>query len=233
MKSTRRAVTVFVVMGMAVVLALLEYGSVGAVYGAARSPAIAAKTETKAQKLKKCKKQKSKSKRKACEKKVRAGRSQVTTMTTGTGTAITTGTGTAMTTGTVATTTGTGITGMTTTGGPGTTTGATTGTTTGTKEQKELKELKELEMSQSAKQNLLDASNIAAGASVFEISCAVCHGKNGGGESGDNYVAYTSLPRAQTVAGVIDQLIEPDLGMPNVGEEMKFAKRKMSRTTSA
>ena len=37
---------------------------------------------------------------------------------------------------------------------------------------------------------------------------------------------YTALPRAQTVTGVIDQLIEPDGGMPNYDKEITFEHKE-------
>ena len=74
MNSYRRSVGVMLVVGVAVALALVEYGSAGAITRGAQTHGVAVaakKQETKKQKLAKalkaCKKDKSKSKRKKCE----------------------------------------------------------------------------------------------------------------------------------------------------------------------
>jgi mono/diheme cytochrome c family protein len=203
------------VMGVAVALALVEYGSAAAVTKVAQTRVVAAaakKQETKAQKLAKalkaCKKDKSKSKRKACEK---AAKNKYKTQPNKTGTG-TTGTGTTGAATTGAATTGAATTGAATTGaattGAATTGAATTGTTTGG-------ETPAQELARAARVNLMPtAGAIEQGRTLFAQDCSGCHGAKGEGQSGDDFVAYAVLPRAQTLHGVIEQLIEPDGGMP-------------------
>ncbi len=212
MKSSPRSVGVMLAVGVAVALALTEYGSAGALAPATRVVSAAAKKkETKAQKLAKalraCKKDRPKSKRKACEKK--AGKLYGAKKPSGGKPRSKTGTGT----------TGTG-TGTTATTGTGATEGATTGTgtgivpTTGATTAGNMAE--ELEKARHVSQ-MPTAGAIEQGRALFAQDCSGCHGPKGEGQSGDDFVAYANLPRAQSVTGVIEQLIEPDGGMPTFG----------------
>ena len=61
---------------------------------------------------------------------------------------------------------------------------------------------------------------VAAGNSLFAEQCAACHGSKGEGTSFAAPLTASSSTRAQSVAGVMEQLINPvGGGMPNFGHE--------------
>ena len=163
------------------------------------------------------------------------------TTTTGTTTATTTGTTTATTTGTAtATTTGTAT--ATTTGtATATTTGTATATTTGTTctgingcnhERTEKEKEEEKAMAKTASETP-SAAHVASGKMLYESEgCQGCHGAMGQGESGDEFAPYDNLPRAQSVTGVIEQLVEPLLGMTSYDDKCPSKRRNWPATTS-
>ena len=76
------------------------------------------------------------------------------------------------------------------------------------------------------------ASEIAAGKALFASqSCEGCHGETGNGESGDGFASFLTLPRAQSVTGVIEQLVEPIGGMPEYDRQLTLKKRNASGAT--
>ncbi len=221
-------------IGATVVLCLTVAGTLLAYsVGGEVIPAAAAKTQTKAQKLAKalkaCKKDKSKSKRKACEKKAdklygkqpkTEHHATETTTGTGTGTGTTAGTGTTTTTGT---TTGTGATtGTGTATGTGTGTGA--GTTTGGTETPP----QELEKAKSVGK-MPGPTELANGKTLFTTQCSGCHGPNGEGVA-DEGPNLHEVARAQSITGVIEQLIQPinelAYAMPNFDQTLTFSEKQ-------
>jgi mono/diheme cytochrome c family protein len=241
MKSPKSVAGILVV-GVAVAVAVVEYGSAAAVTQGPQSRAVATvakktqkKKETKAQKLAKalkaCKKNKSKAKRKACEtaakKKYKTHtpppheeHTTTTTGTTGTTTATTgTTTATTTTTGTGTTTTGTG----TTTTGTGTTTTGTGTTTTGTGGNV----AEELAKAKTATETPTSGMVLQGKTAYLADTCQGCHGMNGEGGDGDGDIPFASLTRAQTVTGVIEQLIEPVGGMPNFDKEIPYEQKEL------
>ena len=50
----------------------------------------------------------------------------------------------------------------------------------------------------------------------------------GQGESGDDFAPYAGLPRAQSVKGVIEQLIEPIGGMVSYDAGLEFVKKEQA-----
>lgn len=70
------------------------------------------------------------------------------------------------------------------------------------------------------------ASKTTAGHALFEQVCAGCHGATGEGNEGDRFVPFSALPRAQSVTGVIEQLIEPSGLMPDFGGGLSFADKE-------
>ncbi len=214
------------VTGVLTAAAVLAYANTGAVTAAVTGPSGHAQKLAPSEKLKqareKCRKDKTKKQRNACERKAHrlygSEKPEVSTHET-----TTTTTGTATTTGTY-TTTGTGTTG----------TGATTGTI-GTEGEGAAHDqypsprvgkntVTELEKAKVASETP-SASQVAGGKEVFETTCEVCHGAKGEGEVGDNFVPYRFLPRAQSVVGVIEQLVEPLGGAPEF-ELMTFAQKE-------
>jgi mono/diheme cytochrome c family protein len=179
-------------VGVLTAAAVLAYASTGAVTAAVTTPNGHAQKLTRAGKLEKalkqCKKDKSKKQRSACERRGRElyGPEQHEATKNET---TTTGYGTA------------------------TTTGATTGAgTTGTAPLAP-NIVAQLEHARTASETPT-AAQVTAGKAVFEASCEVCHGAKGEGQVGDNNVPYRFLPRAQTVRGVIEQLVTPLGGAP-------------------
>jgi mono/diheme cytochrome c family protein len=223
MNSRPGSVGIMLVVRVVVALALVEYCSAPAATPAAQTRAVAPAAKKRAQKLARalraCKQDKSKSKRRACEEKARklygARKHSGRNVPSGANAPSRTGTGStgagAKTTATTGTGTTEGAGGATEGAGASTGTGMGTGTTTGATTRGNVTE--ELEKARHAPQ-MPTPGAIEHGRALFAQDCAGCHGTKGEGQSGDDFVAYANLPRAQSVTGVIEQLIEPDGGMP-------------------
>ena len=72
---------------------------------------------------------------------------------------------------------------------------------------------------------------VSAGMPLFNAHCETCHGANGGGTNeGGLAPPYSELPRAQSVGGVMEQLIEPinefAVKMPNFDARFTFAEKE-------
>jgi mono/diheme cytochrome c family protein len=202
--------------------------ALGAGYSEGLSRVAGHQAQTLAKALKQCRKDRSGSRRKACEiaarkkyasknhgKKLQRKVSKGTEAgggTTGSGGRTATGTGVGATTGTP--TTGTGIgatTGAGATTGTGATTGATGTATTGPAriEEETKRKAEELQKAKEAS-NTPAAALVSAGRPLFSDHCVSCHGP-----LGNSKINFRELPLAQSVGGVMEQLIEPIGGMPN------------------
>jgi alcohol dehydrogenase (cytochrome c) len=92
-----------------------------------------------------------------------------------------------------------------------------------TKEPKKEETKKEEPKKEATTGTTINAADVAAGKSVFEDNCSVCHGIAGtGGNGGPN---LNTLPRAKSVKGVIEQLTYPIGAMPSFKEQLS-AKEK-------
>jgi mono/diheme cytochrome c family protein len=195
--------------------AVLAYASTGAVTAAVPRINGHAQKLTRAERakaLKHCKKAKSKRQRNACERKAHEPAGPETHEGTGQEAATTT-------TGAPATTTATG----TTTGTPGAEAAARSQYPSPAVAPNILADLQKARTVSQAP----TAAQVAAGKVVFEMNCQVCHGPAGGGEVGDNNVPYTYLPRAQSVTGVVEQLVEPLGGAPEF-EDLSFEQKEQA-----
>ena len=68
------------------------------------------------------------------------------------------------------------------------------------------------------------ASSVTAGKSLFTSNCEGCHGPTGEGtNTGPN---LHLMPRAQSVAGVIEQLVQPEGAMPSFDSSLTFAEKE-------
>jgi hypothetical protein len=68
------------------------------------------------------------------------------------------------------------------------------------------------------------AASVTAGKSLFASNCEGCHGPTGEGtNTGPN---LHSMPRAQSIAGVIEQLIAPEGAMPPFDSALTFAEKE-------
>ena len=75
---------------------------------------------------------------------------------------------------------------------------------------------------------------VAAGRAIFAATCAACHGIKDEGTLAGPALNQASLTRAQSVGGVMEQLMNPvGAGMPNFRNELSISKRKSSAPMSA
>lgn len=67
-------------------------------------------------------------------------------------------------------------------------------------------------------------ARVEAGKKLFAEQCAGCHGTTGmGGDGGPN---LNAMPRAHSVAGVIEQLVQPEGPMPSFEEGLSFEEKE-------
>lgn len=68
------------------------------------------------------------------------------------------------------------------------------------------------------------ASSVTAGKSLFTGNCEGCHGPTG--EGNNTAPNLHSMPRAQSVAGIIEQLVQPEGAMPSFDSSLTFAEKE-------
>lgn len=70
------------------------------------------------------------------------------------------------------------------------------------------------------------SASVTAGKTIFTDNCASCHGPLGNGTAAGPNLHV--MPRAQSVTGVIEQLIEPEGGMPDFDKVLSFAQKEQA-----
>lgn len=110
---------------------------------------------------------------------------------------------------------------------PGSTTTTATTTTGAPTTGPKLTASEELAMAATVSETPSPAA-VKAGESLFEPTCAGCHGPTGEGNEGDGYVPFRALPRAQSVKGVIEDLVKPEGSFvgPNFDSSFSFAEKE-------